>query len=258
MIGSDGPTRGDDVLRYYITRREAHYPTAGAPKERIRADLVEGEVRAAVRVALQDFELHAQKIVKFVEDKKRELRGKTDDSAGLRAEKAELEEWYKKVFSLAGTRGQSVLADEAHRVEQRLDQIEVQLAEMGAAPPEYLDVNVEDIIASIKHQFAQLPAVVDAIPSLGLRRLVEIVCSKIEFDPVDRTVGIEVALPSWVLSKRHLILDRVGTEITSDSTYSPRTNNDYIVMSSISCGEKRNRNIPCLECSRSPDRAAAA
>jgi hypothetical protein len=256
MTGYDGSTRGDkSAYRYYASRRCSDAPVAGAPSERLSAELIEGKVKEALRIVLQDVELHRSKIVQYIEEKKQELLGRTDDTAGLRDEKQRLESWYRSTFSIAGTRGQELLKSDAKQVEQRLDEIDIQLANAGSASPDFLSCTVSEVVTSIRNQFAELDAVVNGACCDSMRRLATSLCSQITYDPVNRVIDIEIALPSWALSKRHLLSKYVGTEETLRPTSFLRTDNEKVVLLHISCDLIGQRS-PCMQCRRS-DRLAA-
>jgi hypothetical protein len=249
MVGTDGSTRGDEVHRYYLSRRCSDAPVAGAPAERLRAEVVEEKVKEALRAALQDFDVNEPRVAGFIEARKRELRGKTDGTFSLREEKAELEDWYKRTYSVAGVRGQTVLGHEAKRVEKRLEQIDLQLLEAGAVQPDVLNCTPAEIIASIRRQFTELKSVVDGRCFESLRGLAASLCSQLTFDPVTRVVEIEIALPSWALSKQDRLLDAVGTEEISRPTNFPCTDNEKLVLEGVSC-DLIGRRMPCMECRR--------
>ncbi|HEX8911942.1 MAG TPA: hypothetical protein VF796_06250, partial [Humisphaera sp.] len=216
LVGTGGTSRYGVYYRYYVTNRWGHAPEEGKPAERVGAKLVEGIVTRAMREMLRSVPRDLdRKVAKFVEEYRRELRVRFADSEALRREKAELEAWYKSTFSVASARGKSLLADEAKRTEDRLDEIERLLA---TKPHDALfaDLDVHAVVASVSRQFAKLADASSNADAKMLRAMSEVFVASLTLDPPTGEIEAEFALPAWALTRKDAIIQRVLETGTND------------------------------------------
>jgi hypothetical protein len=256
LVGSTGGEKNAPI-RYYRTSRDTNQPKAGRAPERVRADVLEHEVKGAMKLALEDFEGVEWQITEALRKRQHELLDAQNIRDPLLREKAELERRYKDIFDVSSPRGQVVLRDRVKQIEVRLEQIDAQLVELGEGKT-LSDSEIIDIVESVKEQFLYLKSTPKSGSDEELHRLAEVFVPKLMFDPDTRTIEMEIALPTWALDKKKLIQSYVGTGATLGLRTCPCTTLIPVVLLRVSCKEFRTQQNqpPCLICQR-PSRLAA-
>lgn len=249
MVG-DGYQNGEKRYRYYRTARHKHKPSPKRPNERVRAELIENEIKAGLAMILTDTKSLDSEISTFIREYQRDLLSRGKDTLKLREEKSSLETWYRSTFSAASGRGQKLLEGESQRVEKRLDEIDNLLA-AAKSDMAIIEEEIPEIVSSIKAQFSGLTLKLENASGDAMRTLASIFVSRAVFDAHSRAVNLEFALPAAMIARQGAIAEAYGLGKTLDfSSIFQRKSPNALHLLSISCSETHVKRSPCFTCSR--------
>ena len=255
MVGvRSGHGRGPTSRRYYTSSRSQQTPSRNKRTKNIRADVVEPEVRRAIAEVIEVPPNIESAIKGYIVERQREIATSSLDVQRWRAERKQLEDWYRDVFSVAGTRGQQILDGESKRVESRLEEIDRSLLSVESA--DILDRDVSEIVASVKSQMKVLKENLEADVPLPLRGLAEVLISKLSYDGEREVVEFELGLPERAVFEPNCILDsargRTNATPASRSYVHTHTETGVILLKARCRYDKTRLRHPCLDCRRLP------
>jgi hypothetical protein len=261
MVGVKGCGRGSfERYRYYQTSRSLQTPSHGRRGRNLRADIVEDEVRRAMAEVVSVPENIEAMIKNYIVERQREVVSASLEVQELKAEQERLENWFKNVFSSSGLRGQQILVSEAKRVEVRLEQIDGLLSRIANA--DILSRDVDAIVAAVKTQLQSLTGSLDSNDRVPIRRLAEVLVSKLVYDSEKQTIDFELGLPEWAVFQHDRLREctEFRPEAVSGCKSCVRAKNDggVILLMSRCLRTKRKNESPCLSCQRLTDPALTA
>lgn len=236
--------------RYYYTHRGVKNPVNGDPfKARVRADVVEDVVYRAIEEVCSAPEAIGTKLSSFISEYYDAEVGEKDDMKRLLDDKRAVEQQYRLILQ-CGPRGQQLLAEEARRLESRLNDLDAHIRMLRHSVP----IDIEDkgaIAASVVRQFREIGKEMRDRPSAAVRRIVETLVSKLTFDCVTREVELELRLPIWAMAKEQQLLTFIRETEGGVATMLSHTNiGSGLVLLQVKCSEQRSNRVPSFCCSR--------
>ncbi|CAN5407656.1 hypothetical protein BH09PLA1_BH09PLA1_01470 [soil metagenome] len=240
------------TYRYYYASRATNRPKTGDPiAARLRADHVEEAFLAALEEVLACPDAVCADVKKFIAEKYEAAIAARADLAPLLAERDEKEEHLKMILRL-GPRAKKLAAEDVHRLEARLDDLDLLVREAQRGVPAKPE-DTSAIAASIKKQLGELREIVRQRPLKSLRKIAQVFAGPITFNGESRRLDIELRLPKWAMKKHTAILDYVRELNTRDNRRVQFTNqDDGVLLTKSTCLASAGigRRPPCIACQR--------
>ena len=238
-----GRTTGTPPTRYYAVHRGFTAPKHDKLMRRqINAEELEKAVLGVVRDVLMTADDLKERLVKEIERQRALTRENATDSGKLEAEKIKLTNQIELTIDSLGVVGKDAAQRKLRELEAKLIAVTAKLdAAKTTTPSNNKPANViaDEIIDKLKSIGQRL----GEISPKSLREIFLATISRLEVDLTDKSVEIELALPSWA-SLNGLCLEDKSARKSVNEAPSP------IRLESAKCRYALRLRKPCYSCQR--------
>lgn len=237
-------------VRYYAVSRGTSVPVRDSVLTRmISAEPIERAVVAALReVLLSKGELR-QTIERMVREQMKVVR--LDDVAvtALRKQREGLAAKLSFVIDELDEIGRDIAKAKIAQFQAQLRVLDEQIGRV-AQTSGFSGVSVEAVVMSVLDQLDGLANTIHELPSMALRRVIQLLVAKLEVDLETRAIELELRLPTWAIGNADAIQTACASVTDLHAGEQPRHTPQGAMLALFDCAlAKLGRNI-CYGCTR--------
>ncbi len=238
-----GRTTGTPPTRYYAVHRGFTAPKHDKLLRRqINAEELEKAVLGVVRDMLLSADDLRERLMKEIERQRKSATIDVTDRTKLEAEKQKLTNQIELTIDSLGVVGKEAAKRKLHELETKLTAVTEKLNAAKATTPTVnkpASVIADEIITKLKSMGQRL----GEISPKSLREIFLAMIARLEVDLTDKSVQIELALPSWASLNGLCLDDKSARKSVNEAPMSIRL--EWAV-----CTYMRSERKPCYTCRR--------
>ncbi len=243
-----GRTTGTPPTRYYAVHRGFTAPKHDKLMRRqINAEELEKAVLGVVRDVLLSADDVRERLVKEIERQRSSAQLNVSDVKKLEAEKQKLTNQIELTIESLGVIGKEAAKKKLHELEAKLTTVIEKLNAAKSSIPTIdkpTDAVADEIITKLKSMGQRI----GEISPKSLREIFLAMIARLEVDLTDKSVEIELALPSWASLNALCLDDKSARKSVNEAQMT-------IPLDSAICDYRRINRHPCFDCRRSKEAA---
>jgi hypothetical protein len=249
MSGHSSSPRGEKRRYYRVTRARTIPQDDCIYTGSIPAEVIEDKVLDVLQEVLNCPEVIGQEIAAHV----KELLASTTVSGSqleeLYEERHMIESKLEMILDSFGPESRELIKKKAHQLESQLQAVNLRIGRTEHSSSS-TELDMDGIVAAVTEQLCDIGRVMREHPVGALRNVASALVPKLVVDLETRAVEMEVALPTWAVSKEARILDvRLDTGLRRKSSHE-ENNSSRIPLAAFSCTYKSVKRAGCLTCNR--------
>jgi hypothetical protein len=239
-------------VRYYCAARHFNAPQTNEPFRRLlRADLIEANVFSCLTEVINDVDGLHELIRQHLQAALKERQADDGNLAALVSEKEQVEQKYKMILHDLGSLGRELCKQEAAQLEARHKSLLLRIKQATTASLPSPST-ASGIVESLKHQLKDVGTLLTQHDIAPVRRLLGLMVSKLEYNLETNKMVLEIAVPSWALSKEHRLLELISMVPSTATTSGHDTTaaSSAVVLGEFECTLERAGRHTCMTCRR--------